>query len=524
MPVIQRVGLAVASLSDGLPLGGMCGYAIQSRRATARPPKGSPEELRASALAVEVDGGEQYVLLFVDLWAPSAGLLAAVAHAVELPVGNILLAATHTHTGPANYFNNRLWDAAPARLVHSAGVARAVSTHLIQRCAEAVKLARTALRPGTLTVTQDELWKVGANRSRIPFDHTGSMAEWAKVLGRDIPSEFGELHARVDPRLTALVAHHHLPGGVPQLAGVFAIFACHATALGQAHDRYDGDWPSRAAYKAGKALGVPVAFAQGAAGDVSPLPATGGMLSPASDETQGPVHAEDVAARVAQKTIVLARGAAPQADQRWRWEHQAWSVVQSGLPPHRLGAVALGGAEDFHSFAYGDLGTVEGNPVGSIPYSHPRQKPKWGSVDPLLALVLDMLRGKDGPKAIPLRRFAVGPHRLFSCPGEPTGWALAELAAAVQPPADPEGLTVGIGYSGEYIGYVTTADEYQMQHYEGAMTVLGVDTCAALATALAAPWPAAPESYDPILAADAVGLALERAVLDLSALRARRPL
>ena len=98
----------------------------------------------------------------------------------------------------------------------------------------------------------------------------------------------------------------------------------------------------------------------------------------------------------------------------------------------------------------------------------------------------------------------VGDRLLLGAPGEPTvemGRRFREAVAPVLPAGVKEPVIVGL--ANDYIGYMTTPEEYQMQHYEGGHTVFGhytsllirntfVDLTMALSSGAGAPAPSKP--------------------------------
>ena len=277
--------------------------------------------------------------------------------------------------------------------------------------------------------------------------------------------------------------------------------------MGQAWSSYSADWPGIATTNVERQLSgvgppVVVALAQGAAGDVSPLPPSGGYLPADPSRCQGIALARQAAQEVSAEMLTLAAlpSGPPRAD--FEWESTCWNPGSS-LPRPLLGAPALGGAEDYRSPLWTqDLACREGSKAGPPVPAPPDQAAKWGSHDPITAIALSQVNAKAGPTAVPLRRIRLAGHVIFTCPGEPTGWALAELERQFAPAPGCEVL--GIGYAGEYIGYLTTSAEFACQHYEGAMTVYGSRSITELAAVLhpTTPWPLAGAPAEPDSAAD----------------------
>ncbi len=88
------------------------------------------------------------------------------------------------------------------------------------------------------------------------------------------------------------------------------------------------------------------------------------------------------------------------------------------------------------------------------------------------------------PSVIPLQIMVVGTLALLCCPGEFTTMAGQRLVNTVQPILQPHGIEQVLlcSYCNDYMGYVTTFEEYQEQAYEGGHTLYGQWTLAAFQT------------------------------------------
>ena len=92
------------------------------------------------------------------------------------------------------------------------------------------------------------------------------------------------------------------------------------------------------------------------------------------------------------------------------------------------------------------------------------------------------------PTVLPLQIVRLGPLALVCCPGEFTTTAGRRVAQAVREALLPAGVQEVLicTYCNDYMGYVTTNEEYQEQAYEGGHTIFGQWTGAAFQTAYAA--------------------------------------
>jgi neutral ceramidase len=105
--------------------------------------------------------------------------------------------------------------------------------------------------------------------------------------------------------------------------------------------------------------------------------------------------------------------------------------------------------------------------------------PDW--LDPAVAHLKDLAR-RDAlgvhpwtPDILPVQVMVLGELAVAALPGEPTTQAGRRLRATVAEALKPRGVTTALvaGYANAYSGYVTTPEEYDAQGYEGASTHFG---------------------------------------------------
>ncbi|BDG59678.1 hypothetical protein [Caldinitratiruptor microaerophilus] len=220
-----RAGCAAFPVTPPVP-GPMGGYA--ARRG---PSRGVADPLWARALVLE-DSGVKAALVIADLLAIPRPLAEAVrlqaAPALGVRPEHIVVAATHTHSGPA------LPPVPPE-------ADEALLAWLGRALASALVLADQDLEPVTAGWETAAAPGLAANR-RDP----------------DLPA---------DPNVTGLA----LWRADGSLKGLLLNHACHPTVLGPSNDLLSADFPGAGVDMLQRALGgtVWVAYAQGAAGDVS---------------------------------------------------------------------------------------------------------------------------------------------------------------------------------------------------------------------------------------------------------------
>ena len=88
------------------------------------------------------------------------------------------------------------------------------------------------------------------------------------------------------------------------------------------------------------------------------------------------------------------------------------------------------------------------------------------------------------PTVLPLQIIRIGTVALVCCPGEFTTTAGRRLLKTIEKNLQGQGYAQVLicTYCNEYMGYVTTREEYQQQAYEGGHTVFGQWTLAAFQT------------------------------------------
>jgi neutral ceramidase len=91
------------------------------------------------------------------------------------------------------------------------------------------------------------------------------------------------------------------------------------------------------------------------------------------------------------------------------------------------------------------------------------------------------------PTVLPLQIIRIGTVALVCCPGEFTTTAGRRLLKSVEENLQGQGYAQVLicTYCNEYMGYVTTREEYQQQAYEGGHTIFGQWTLAAFQTQFA---------------------------------------
>jgi neutral ceramidase len=252
-----RVGMARAKITP-VESGWLGGYGHRNR-----PAEGIAADLWARALALEDKLGHRRVLVNADIHIFTRRLHREIVEAARtrfgLEQGEVMLIATHTHSGPAlpeGFDPIILWglDARELRKLQAA------ADRIRDQTLDAMARALSVLQPARLSFGRGEA-RFGVNR---------------RVRRGDGEYAFGANPEGVtDPDVPVLLVES--PDGAP-LAVVFT-YACHNTTIRNGHEgfyRYHPDYAGVAAEQIEKQLhGATAIYVTGAAGEIDPQPQGG---------------------------------------------------------------------------------------------------------------------------------------------------------------------------------------------------------------------------------------------------------
>lgn len=522
-----RAGAAVADLTPipGMP---MAGYSMGGKVA-----RGAWVRLRARALYLEDSQGDALVLVACDLDMIPDGLADRVATLLRerntvrhLGRSQIVLGASHTHHGPGSYFTSQMYNGfASAR----PGFDKELFDFLAARIVEAIEAAsasstdailRTPPPPGSAGAPDERLPCVFRNRSRLAFDRNPATEVAALRSANPLPIS---CPARCPDSLACRSVRQRIDflevvdaTAPSRVIGVGVFLAAHATVLSTDNELYSPDFFGVASTlletgAAGCLGGSPppvVAVFNGAEGDVSPAWEQGrrdrrGVLDIATEVAEKvcsllPAAVDrtdpDISYRWGEITPLADRPVDDPFDRRAAWEQR---TARRAL----VGAAAVGGAEDGRTLLH-DMGFVEGL-RGSARDDHGVKQPLEISVFGGRTSIAAALTSP-APTQAPIGIYRLGNWALVALPGEITtmlGDRIRRHVASKLAPVPDRVLLIGL--AGGHVSYVTTPEEYEAQHYEGAQNIYGAATGPLLAHELgnlaesfgaAAPAPA-PRSY-----------------------------
>ncbi len=515
MPTGQtRAGAARVRLPwvEGAPLAGWGPFLRFGSRSAEREDEARPLHVRAlvlegpdgarvALLAVELHGGSRY------LTEKAASLLADLG----FHVGNVFLAGTHNHAGPAGLYASPYYDAFAASTgLFNVGMLRVgFNQTLADECAarieKAVREAVKALRPARIG-TEHSLRLQGWSRNRslpplranFPGEREEQILERFQEIGGGAGTTSLQRWA-VDARVPSVAAFDALDG---RLIGAYATRASHCALISRSHAVQSGDYFGHAVLRAERHHpGAVVALAAGAIGDADPLPPGMRFSELVRRREDEPTNFDDVArvgdalGEVLIESIARAsRHTAPLSSLSTRFLDDviAGAQVDDVTLASRadIGIPTLAGSE----LGRGDIEVVVGfhwnEGVRSQLPSGDAQWPKTTSdADDTRADWWSRFKGELGAKVsfsttrpfldvqhtrppvrlVELRREGHAPVSLLGLPGEPTTWLAQTLGKLTASSAH----AMVVGVTGDYSGYLTTEAEYERQHYEGSSTLWG---------------------------------------------------
>ena len=188
------------------------------------------DRLHARCLTTE-SNGQLVVIIVLEVVAVGQSFVRSLRDRISVQLGcpphNIMIAASHTHSGPRGFQTPN----------------SSCAEYVDETCyniAELVKDTSDRLEPTNISMTSNDV--IGISASRI------------------------EPGADIDRRLS-VVQFRHLHTG--QLLGVLANFPCHPTVLGFSNLRYSGDFFGQASRMVEDKIKAPCMLTNGAEGDIS---------------------------------------------------------------------------------------------------------------------------------------------------------------------------------------------------------------------------------------------------------------
>ncbi|HEX8437172.1 neutral/alkaline ceramidase [Archangium sp.] len=471
------VGSGIHDITGPAAEVGMLGY-VELEQQTA----GIHQRLRSRAFVIASPcNGKRVVVVSADLGMLFQGVKQQVVERLRAAYGplysddNVLLSATHTHSGPGGFSHYALYN------LSTFGFEPRNFELIVEGIYQSIVRAHEHLAPGRVFLAAGDLLDASRNRS-------------TEAYRLNPPEERARYAYDTDKRMTLL----RLTKDSGTEVGLINWFAVHATSMGMEYQHISGDNKGYASYLFEKARGTRydatgdtfvAAFSQGNEGDVTPNihggEDGGGADDFESTERSGRKQYERAVSLYASATTPLTGG----VDYRHVYVKMDEVPVSPAFTdgtarrtcPAAIGLSMLAGAED-------------GPGVGREGATCAARHNVWSAftctttTTPCQAekpIVLEMGAMKPypwSPEVLPMQLLTVGTVALVAVPFELTTMAGRRLRETVRAQLAPAGVTevVIAGLSNAYAGYVATREEYAKQEYEGASTHFGPWTLAAM--------------------------------------------
>lgn len=444
--------------------------------------KGHQTRLRAYCLVLEDARGERIALVTMDLAWSSTILRWKIVEALKdledkrkiyigITVDRILLAGTHTHGGPAGFSS---WALFNDQILGPGGYDRELVSFLVKRISEAIVEACYNLKPARLAICQTLVTDLTENRSRK-----------AHLRNPDVPIGSDG----IDPLLTVFRVESNPKKGIPNKPiAAFCVFAGHPTVSGPRRSLWHADVFGVATSKARRAIGQQeedfvVALANGPEGDVVFRWQHGGAQDHATTVYFGSCLAKRIA-RTWNTASECDFDSNPLLASRLEQHDLPGAALRSGKMLARepsAGVAGIGGSEEGYSFLYPVLareGMRRWFPGGG---DHGAKSAALGPLQPLL------MSRKTAPTFAPIQVMRIGDYYLIALPFEVTVQNAVGIRQQVKQELADIGVVTSeakilvISAANDYCFYCATAEEYDVQHYEGAYTFYGPNTAQFLA-------------------------------------------
>ncbi|HYO65767.1 MAG TPA: neutral/alkaline ceramidase [Archangium sp.] len=455
---------------------GMMGYAMVDQKTA-----GIHQRLRSRAFVIASPcNGKRAVFVSADLGQVFQGVRQQVVEKLRARYGtlytddNVLLSATHTHSGPGGHSHYALYN------LTVLGYDKQGFEAIVDGIFQSIVRAHDNLAPGTLRVASGDLLDASINRS-------------PEAYLRNPSTERAQYAHDTDKRMTLL----RLQGDDGREVGLINWFAVHATSMGNDNLLISGDNKGYAAYLFEKLKGTSypaqrtfvAAFAQSNEGDVTPNIYGGTNGGGAND-----FESTELSARKQYnlaKTLYDTASAPLTGGVDFRHAYVAMDSVQVA-PAYTdgmwrttceaaIGDSMLAGAEDGPGYGHEGSTCESIDSVWSVFNCTVSTTPCQGE-KPIVLEMGTMTPYPWTPEVLPLQVVRLGNVALVALPFEPTTMAGRRVRQQVLAQLSSVGVNQVIiaGLSNAYAGYLSTREEYAKQDYEGASTHFGPWTLAAV--------------------------------------------
>ena len=446
-----------------------------------------------SFIVVDQLSNKRVVVLCADLWSCTQALRTEVVHRLDKIYGNdlytldnVLICGTHTHSGPGGYSHYALYN------LTILGFDQQNFDCIANGMVESIKRAHDNLSPGSIFVNRGTIEDCGRNRSPIAYENN--------------PASERNRYADNTDHEMLLIKFVKSNGKV---VGCLSWYAIHPTNRGNKNRLISSDNKGCASYLFEKEMRTDIhaketfvaAFANSNCGDVS-----GNVKYGVPDLVHDFIHMQEFGNRQYKKAKELFNSASEQLTGGIDYRHTHVDLSNVHIDgttnrtyPAALGASMFAGSSEDSTSEFGIREGIKATSSGDYPPE--ARKPLLEAVSLLSGLLSgfefpglldDELKKGHGnkpivfaqglskpfplsPEVLPLQILRIGNLILTAIPGEIStmaGRRLREMVFKSFDNTDVKHLALAT-YANAYAGYITTREEYDVQHYEGASTHFG---------------------------------------------------
>lgn len=463
-----NVGRGIYDITGSAAELGMMGYAMVEQKTA-----GIHMRLRSRAFVIESPcNGKRVVYVSADLGqvfqSVKQGVMAklAAAYGDTYSDENVMISATHTHSGPGGYSHYALYN------LTILGYDKQNYDTIVNGIYQSIVRAHNNVRTSTIKIGAADVQDASMNRSPLAYDKNPA-AERARYT------------SNVDKKMTLL----RFTGTDGRELGLLNWFAVHATSIGNKNRLISGDNKGYASYRFEKLKGTSytstdtfvAAFANSNEGDSSP------NLWGVPDN----VHDYDRTYTIGNRQYDAAASIYNSASRElaggvdYRHAYVDYSSITvgaeyTGTTSKKTCKAAIG-----MSMIAGS--TEDGPGVSFISEGLTYDGVTW----PFFTLVPEDQACHDRkvvllptgrmtpypwtPEVLPVHIMRIGSLAIVGVPFEITTMSGRRLRETIATELKQDGVTdvVIAGLADAYAGYVSTPEEYSIQHYEGASTHFG---------------------------------------------------
>jgi neutral ceramidase len=463
--------------------------------------EGIHSRLFARAFVVcDQSSNKRVVILSADIWSCTQAVKMEVVKRLKAiyrndlyTIENVLLSGTHTHSGPGGYSHYALFN------LSILGFDKQNFECIVNGMVQAIKKAHENLTPGNIFINNGEVEDCGYNRSPIAYEQN-TASEKAKYKGNTDKEMLLIKFVKSDGKEI----------------GCINWYAIHPTNRGNKNKLITGDNKGYASYLFEKEKGTDInsketfiaAFANSNCGDIS-----GNIKYGIPDLVHDFAHMKEYGDKQFNKATELYSSANKQLSGEidYRYTHVDFSKVHiegtsNRTYPAALGASMFAGSTEDSKSEFGIVEGIKATITGDYPAGQKNiileainllsglltgfkvpgileDEMKKGHYPKPIVLAQGLAEPYPlSPEVLPLQILRIGNLVLLGTSFELTTMAGRRLRESIFNLLSGTGINylALATYANAYSGYVTTKEEYDIQHYEGASTHFGPYTLMAL--------------------------------------------